>query len=73
MVLKTAKVNITLDKNSSISLSQQIYESLRNQILNGELKPGDRLPAARNLSDSLDISRPTLATSLEQLEMEGYL
>ncbi len=73
MVLKTAKVNISLDKNSAISLSQQIYESLRNQILNGELKPGDRLPAARNLSKSLDISRPTLATSLEQLEMEGYL
>jgi GntR family transcriptional regulator/MocR family aminotransferase len=73
MVLKTAKVNIQLDKESTVSLSQQIYESLRNQILNGDLKPGDRLPAARNLSKSLDISRPTLATSLEQLELEGYL
>lgn len=73
MVLKTAKVNIQLDKNSSVPLSQQIYESLRDQILKGELKAGDRLPAARNLSQSLDISRPTLATSLDQLEMEGYL
>lgn len=42
-------------------------------ILDGVLRPGDRLPPERDLSRSLDVSRPILRESLAELERRGLL
>jgi GntR family transcriptional regulator / MocR family aminotransferase len=64
---------ITLDKHSSLSLHQQIYEELRQAILWGKLSPGKRIPSTREIAKSLGISRSTVTQSYEQLLSEGYL
>src|SRR5712675_1849621 len=64
---------IRLSKNSSTPLYSQVYEQLRTMILNKRLRPGDRLPASRNLAKDLKVSRVIISQGYEQLMMEGYL
>jgi GntR family transcriptional regulator/MocR family aminotransferase len=64
---------IALNNNSPKPLHQQVYEQLRQAILNGRLTPGERIPSTRFLAKSLSISRFTVTTSYELLLSEGYL
>ena len=64
---------ITLDQQSTTALHKQLYDELRNAILTGRLKPGERVPSTRTLSQSLGVSRTTVTQSYEQLLSEGYL
>lgn len=65
--------HIVLDKDSDLELSQQIYEQIKDAVLDGRLKPGERISSSRELSEELSISRPTVAASYEQLALEGYI
>lgn len=56
----------------SASLRDQVTASIREAILNGELKPGQKL-VERELCASLDISRTLLREALPQLEAEGLI
>ncbi len=64
---------ITLDQRSATPLHKQLYDELRRAILTGRLKPGERVPSTRGLSQSLGVSRATVTLSYEQLLSEGYL
>jgi GntR family transcriptional regulator / MocR family aminotransferase len=64
---------ITLDNNSSVPLHQQLYEEIRQAILNGRLLPGGRVPSTRQLAKSLGISRTTVTQTYDQLLSEGYV
>lgn len=46
---------------------------LRKVVHRGELGPGDRLPAERQLALTLGVSRDTLREALQDLEQAGYL
>lgn len=50
-----------------------IIERLRSLIHRGELRPGDRLPAERELAENLGVGRITLREALGRLQAEGYL
>ncbi|WIM67206.1 GntR family transcriptional regulator [Corynebacterium breve] len=50
-----------------------IAESLRARIESGELKPGDRLPAERELVDDFNVARMTVRHALDTLQMEGLI
>src|SRR5690554_850754 len=56
----------------SASLREQVTSSLRDAILNGRLKPGQKL-VERELCTSLDISRTLLREALPQLQAEGLI
>lgn len=62
-----------LDKSSNLELSRQIYEQIKEAILDGLIKPGARMSSSRELAETLDISRPTVGTAYEQLALEGYI
>jgi GntR family transcriptional regulator/MocR family aminotransferase len=47
--------------------------SLRTEILEGRLRPGERLPATRDLARQYGLSRGTIVSAFEQLESEGYV
>ncbi|HJZ63188.1 MAG TPA: PLP-dependent aminotransferase family protein [Candidatus Acidoferrum sp.] len=52
---------------------QWLYSAIRTQILDGQLRPGARLPATRELAKSYGLSRGTIVAAFEQLISEGYL
>lgn len=62
-----------LDRTSQVPLFRQLYLRLKQSILQGQLKPGTRLPATRELSRTLGISRQTVIAAYDQLTAEGFL
>jgi len=56
-----------------LPLYVQIAENLSERIKSGDLKPGTRLPAERELSEQLKVNRMTLRQALLNLEVQGLL
>lgn len=54
-------------------LHRQLYEGLRDLVLDGRIEPGAQLPATRVLARELGVSRMTVVQAFEQLLAEGYL
>ena len=54
-------------------LSDTITDQIEDLIATGKLKPGDRMPAERDLAQQLDVSRPSLREALLILESRGLL
>lgn len=53
-------------------LYEKLYHSLREAILTGRYKPGERLPSTRELAKEAGVSRNTAIIAYEQLLAEGY-
>ncbi len=53
--------------------ADSIVRQIQTLILDGVLRPGDRLPPERELAKILDVSRPTLHEAIEQLENNQLL
>ncbi|WP_339463816.1 MocR-like pyridoxine biosynthesis transcription factor PdxR [Pseudomonas sp. EA_105y_Pfl2_R69] len=54
-------------------LARQLYQALRERILDGRLQSRTRLPASRDLAGLLGISRNTVTRAFDQLYAEGYI
>ena len=61
------------DYNSDIPLYIQLYRSVRDDIISGDLKEGEKLPSLRTLAKNLDISITTTQLAYNQLLVEGYI
>ena len=57
----------------SSELVAQVYRQLREAILDGRLRPGERLPPTRELARSAAVSRNTVSTAYERLLAEGFV
>src|SRR6185503_21097753 len=55
------------------NLSGEIYRQIRRAITDGRLRPGDCLPASRDLARSLRVSRTTITVAYDRLAGEGFL
>jgi GntR family transcriptional regulator/MocR family aminotransferase len=64
---------LLFDRNSKTPISVQLGCALREMILSGELKPGQRLPSSRTLASDQGISRTTAISVYEQLTAEGLI
>jgi len=53
-------------------LFQQVYQRLREAILSGTLRAGEKLPSTRDLAEQLGISRTVVLVAYDQLLAEGY-
>lgn len=54
-------------------LADVVANDLEQRILEGSLKPGDRLPPERALALELDVSRPSLREAIQKLVAKGLL
>lgn len=54
-------------------ISDVVASTLERRILEGSLKPGDRLPAERELALELGVSRPSLREAIQKLASKGML
>jgi DNA-binding GntR family transcriptional regulator len=61
---------LEISEESSRSLSQVAYNSLRTMILSGEVRPGERL-GERDLARRIQVSRTPLREALGRLERDG--
>ncbi len=66
-------LHLPISRQSSAPLHRQIYEAIRRAILDGRLRPGQRVPPSRALALELEVSRLPVLTAYEQLLHEGYL
>ena len=66
-------MNILISNSSSVPLYEQISNQIKNQILNGELKPSEALPSIRMLAKDLKVSIITTKRAYEELEKEGFI
>ncbi len=55
------------------SITDQITLQLEEMIAEGTLKPGNRLPAERVLSERLGVSRPSLREAIKNLASRGLI
>ena len=54
-------------------LSTSVVRQIEQLILRGVLRPGERLPSERELSDRLGVSRPSLREAVAELQKNGLL
>lgn len=64
---------ISLDKNESKSLYEQLYTQIKEAIIEQRLPFATKLPSKRQLADFLNISQTTVELAYSQLLAEGYI
>jgi len=57
----------------SEKLSHSVTRQIEQLILRGILRPGERLPSERELSDKMGVSRPSLREAVADLQTRGLL
>ena len=62
-----------LQPESHIPLYIQLRDQLRSLVNAGDLRPGDRIPASRELALILGVHRTTVANAYAELESEGLI
>jgi GntR family transcriptional regulator / MocR family aminotransferase len=65
--------HLPVRKGTGIPLHQQIYAGLQRAILDGLIRPGQRVPSTRELAAELGVSRLPVLSAYDQLLHEGYL
>ena len=68
--MKEPKFNVTM--NEYLPLREVVFNTLRQAILRGELKPGERLMEIQ-LANKLGVSRTPIREALRKLELEGLV
>lgn len=61
---------LQLDMDSYLPLRDVVFNTLRNAILRGDLKPGERL-MEMHLANKLGVSRTPIREAIRMLEQEG--
>ena len=57
----------------SDSMYEYLYKCIKNDILQGNLQAGEKLPSKRSFAKNLGISVITVENAYEQLIAEGYI
>lgn len=64
---------IILQDNKEIGLARQIFISLKERILTGQIPQGEALPSTRELAKGLGVSRNTVCEAYDMLWTEGFI
>lgn len=66
-------LDVKIDHSDPTTLHDQVAGAIRRAIADGEAKPGDRLPPARDLAAVLKVNSNTVLRALRDLRDEGIL
>jgi GntR family transcriptional repressor for pyruvate dehydrogenase complex len=64
---------MTYRKIRQPKLSDAIVDALETMILEGTLRPGEKLPSERDLAKQFEVSRPSIREAIQVLEAKGLL
>ncbi len=70
MILIHTKEGDKLKFNNNIPIYLQVIEKIKQDIVTGKLKPGEKMPSSREYSNELGINFNTVARVYKELEME---
>lgn len=60
-------------EKTDVPLYEQVYRYIKEDIVNGNLKPGEKLPSKRAFAHNHGISTITIQNAYDQLTSEGYI
>src|SRR5580704_3276888 len=63
---------IAVDRKARETLHRQIYDAYRTAVVDGSLRPGQRIPSTRVLASEIGVSRFPVLNAYSQLLAEGY-
>ena len=66
-------LDVKIDRDGPALLHDQVAAQIRRAIADGEAKPGDRLPPARDLAAVMQVNTNTVLRALRLLRDEGLL
>ena len=66
-------LSVKVDRRDPTDLYEQVAGDIRRAIADGEAKPGERLPPAKDLAAILGVNANTVLRALRQLRDEGLL
>jgi GntR family transcriptional regulator len=66
-------ISVKVNKHDPTDLYEQVAAEIRRAIADGEAKPGERLPPAKDLAAILGVNTNTVLRSLRLLRDEGLL
>lgn len=52
---------------------RQVTDQIKDAIASGDLKPNERLPSVRELSEALSVSAITIKRAYQDLEADGFI
>jgi GntR family transcriptional regulator len=71
--ITSTMISVKVNKNDPTDLYEQVAAEIRRAIADGEAKPGERLPPAKDLAAVLGVNTNTVFRSLRLLREEGLL
>ena len=66
-------IDVKVDRSDPARLHDQVAAQIRRAIADGEAKPGERLPPAKDLAAELHVNTNTVLRALRALRDEGIL
>jgi len=66
-------IRLRLDPNSGEPLGLQMKRQIRFAVATGKLAPGERMPSARELAETVKVNFHTVRKAYGELEQEGLL
>lgn len=66
-------MKILIKNGSPIPIYEQVKNAIKDEILQGNVSPGEKLPSVRSLARELSISILTVKKSYDELELEGFI
>jgi GntR family transcriptional regulator len=73
LLLLVPLFNVKLNRDATVGMHEQVAAEIRRAIADGEARPGERLPPARDLGAVLGVNRNTVLRALRTLREEGLL
>ena len=67
------KMNVEIKRNDKLAIYLQIYKQIKEQILNGRLKSGDKILSYREIAKQFDVSIITVTKAYELLSDEKLI
>jgi GntR family transcriptional regulator len=65
--------DLEIDRSDAAALHEQVAAQIRRSIAEGDAKPGERLPPAKDLAAVMGVNTNTVLRALRELRGEGLL
>jgi GntR family transcriptional regulator len=71
--MTSTMLRVNIDRANPAALHEQVAAQIRRSIAEGDAKPGERLPPARDLAAVMQVNTNTVLRALRDLRDEGLL